>query len=370
MSAISMINAVLWRAKPLAPPFGRVLLANTTQLGDLVICLPMAAAVKQSDPGCTLILLANRATAAVARCCPAIDEVVVEPDGREALVALLRSLRVDVHIQVNPSRHLIRAARDAGVPVRVGSLSRLYNWRFCNRLVPQASPLAGLNKRLLNLRLLLPLGIRVDDLREVGALRPFAPPPLAPRLAAALAPHGARGRRTIILSPALITAKSHAWPLAAYSSLIRYLDPEQFHWLICGTGDDRRALAPLLDAHARDANVTDLVGGVEITEFIGLIARCDGLIAGSTGPLHLAAALGVHTLGLFQSREVDVRRWHPVGRSATVLRSGVRCRGERRGADGELPIACPCIAAIPPEAVARVVAGWFAGEAARRAASG
>jgi heptosyltransferase-3 len=344
--------------KKIAAPFRRVLLVKTTQLGDLVISLPMASALKKRDPHCTVILLTNHRTADVARCCPDVDEVYGEPETAGELLALLKSLCVDVYIQLNPSQYLAKTAYDAGIPIRIGSLFRSYNWRLCTHLVALSSSLAGLNKRLLDLQYLAPLGIRVDDLQVVRDSYRLTPPTLVASRFSSDPQQFAEGRRTIVLSPTLITAKAHQWPLASYSRLIRSLDVDQFHWFVCGTAEDRQALQPLLDSHSKETNVTDLVGKLTLLEFTSFIAGCDGLIAGSTGPIHLAAALGVNTLGLFQSRKVDIQRWHPVGRSAAVIHSNVHCKGERRNAY-DSPIPCPCIGAIDTRDVACRVLGWF-----------
>ncbi len=344
---------------PISPPLKRVLIAKTTQLGDLVISLPMAAALKQRDPNCTVILLANRKTAELARYCADIDEVYSEPDTAEELVALLDSLHIDIFIQANNAQRAAKAAYAAGIPIRIGSLSRLYNLRWCTHLVAVSNPYHGLNKRILDLQYLRPLGIRVDGLDAVLDLTHLAPPPLAPDLLSVHPDRLAQGRHTIILSPALITARAHQWPLESYTKLITSLDPSQFHWFICGVAGDRENLRPLLERHQHEPNVTDLVGQFTLTQFMSFMAACDGLIAGSTGPLHLAAALGIHTLGLFQSRKMDLQRWHPLGRSAAVIHSDVRCLGERRAAGGGGGAPCPCIAAIKPETVAGRVRAWF-----------
>src|SRR6266571_3833372 len=278
--------------KKIVTPFSRVLLVKTTQLGDLVISLPMASARKKRDPHCTVILLTNHRTADVARCCPDVDEVYGEPETADQLLALLKSLRADVYIQLNPSQYLAKTACDAGIPVRIGSLFRSYNWRLCTHLVALSSSLAGLNKRLLDLQYLAPLGIRVDDLEVVRDSYRLTPPAFASQFSSD-PQQFAEGRRTIVLSPTLVTAKAHQWPLASYSGLIRSLDVDQFHWFVCGTAEDRQELQPLLDSHSSETNVTDLVGKLTLLEFTSFIARCDGLIAGSTGPIHLAAALGV-----------------------------------------------------------------------------
>jgi heptosyltransferase-3 len=342
----------------ISPPFKRVLLSKTTQLGDLVISLPMAAALKKQDPQCTVILLTNCKTIDVARYCTDVDEVYGEPATAAERLALLRSLNVDIFVQVNTSREMATSAYQSEIPVRIGSLFRSYNLWRCTHLVAVTRSCWGLNKRLLDLQYLRPLGVKIDDLHEVRDLCHLAPPRLANRWPAH-PDHFAQGRRTVILSPALITASAHQWPLESYSRLIHSLDPDRFHWFVCGTGEDRQNLQPLLDRHCKELNVTDLVGKLTLTEFMSFMAHCDGLIAGSTGPLHLAAALGINTLGLFQSRKVDIQRWYPVGRSTSVIHSNVQCQGERRSAHGNLPIPCPCIAAIEPESVVRRVRGWF-----------
>jgi heptosyltransferase-3 len=333
----------------------RILLVKTTQLGDLVISLPMAAALKQRDPQCVVILLTNRKTVDVARFCLDVDEVYGEPETAEEMQALLVSLHVDIVIHAHSSQAIAQATRAAGIPVRIGAITRFYNWRLCTHLMASAGSLFGRNKRLIDLQYLRPLGIAIDDLRDVRKLYHLAPPQIDQR--SPLYPGNfAQERHTIILSPALITARRHQWPLESYSALIRRLDATRFHWFICGAAEDRKTLDPLLARHAHDSNVTNMVGKLSLTEFMSFITCCDGLVAGSTGPLHLAAALGIRSLGLFQSRKKDIQRWHPVGRAATIIHSNVHCRGERKGDQSAL---CPCIVAIEADRVAQQVSAWF-----------
>jgi heptosyltransferase-3 len=335
----------------------RVLVVKTTQLGDLVISLPVAGALKQRDPQCVVILLTNRKTIDVARCCLDVDEVYSEPETAEGLHALLMSLHIDIVIHVHSSPTIAEAARFAGIPVRIGTISRFYNWRLCTHLVASIGSLFDVNKRLIDLQYLRPLGIVIDDVRDVLNLYHLAPPRFDER--SALHPvNFAQQRHTIILSPALITARRHQWPLESYTRLIRGLDTTRFHWFICGVAEDRKTLDALITRHAHDKNVTNMVGQLSLTEFMSFISCCDGLVAGSTGPLHLAAALGIRSLGLFQSRKKDIQRWHPVGRDATIIHSDVHCRGERKGDQSAL---CPCIVAIGADRVAEQVLGWFEG---------
>ena len=74
------------------------------------------------------------------------------------------------------------------------------------------------------------------------------------------------------------------------------------------------------------------------------ISKADGLIAASTGPLHLAAALGIHALGIYPPiRPMHPGRWAPVGPGAKVFVKSQYCEACRRTAD------CVCIREIRPE---------------------
>jgi heptosyltransferase-3 len=358
ISKMSFHKIFIGNGKQIPLPFKRVLVAKTTLLGDLVISLPMATALKERDPTCTVIFLTSEKTMDVARCCPDIDEVYAQPATAEELEVLLVSLQVDIFIQVNNCRVVADAAYRARIPIRICSLFRYYNFRRCTHLVA-ISRFRRINKRLLDLQYLLPLGIRIEDEHAVAEMYKLHPPGIFPELSAIHPDRFARGRRKIILSPSMTTARSHQWPLASYTGLIHSLDPSEFHWFICGVASDRDNLRPLLEQTSLDRNVTDLVGRLSITEFMSFITCCDALVAGSTGPLHLAAALGIRTLGLYQSRKADRERWRPVGRSTSIIHSDVRCHGERRTAAGDHWVTCPCIAAIDPERVARQLLTWF-----------
>lgn len=328
----------------------RILIAKTTHLGDLVISLPMAAVLKRHYPHSTVIFLTHTRTADVAKRCLDIDEVYPMPDAIGQLPDLLRQLNIDVFIQTNTSKELGIAAKAADIPVRIGSWYRHYNWWLCSHRVAISRPHRQLNKRVLDLQHLEPLGITA---REV---------PLTPELyrwsrkdPAALAQTVGLndGKRRIILHPTLITSRAHQWPLSAYQALIDSLPTGRYQWIITGTAGDRAYLEPLLSRSDGGADIVDTVGRLSLDELMTLMTACDGLVAGSTGPLHLAAALGLHSLGLYQSAPDVHKRWAPLGRFAEMLYSPTRCCGEKKR-----PV-CPCILAIEPDEVKQKILAWF-----------
>jgi heptosyltransferase-3 len=328
----------------------RILIAKTTHLGDLVISLPLAACLKKQFPGSTVMFLTQPRTAAVAERCLDVDAVYTEPDSFEGLVTLLTNLQLDVFIQVNTSKHLAEAAKAANIPMRIGSLFRVYNWWLCTHLAFISREYKHLNKRLLDLEYLKPLGIATPDFDELPSLYRFSwhdPQPLIERLNLNM------GKRRIILHPCLITAKSHQWPLAAYHQLMASFDPQQIQWIITGTAADRAYLEPLLAINDPNIDYADTVGQLALNELITLIMVCDGLVASNTGPLHLAAALGIKTLGFYQSKPAVFKRWAAAGNSVTMVHSKLPCQGDKSGKD------CPCVQAIDTKQVQAVINGWF-----------
>jgi ADP-heptose:LPS heptosyltransferase len=100
----------------------------------------------------------------------------------------------------------------------------------------------------------------------------------------------------------------------------------------------------------RMPNVSNLCGKFSLDELAAFINAADGLIASGTGPLHMAAALGRPTLGLFPPmKPIHPGRWAPLGRAAVVL-----CR-DKPCDDAST---CACMRNTRPEQACAVAARW------------
>jgi heptosyltransferase III len=87
-----------------------------------------------------------------------------------------------------------------------------------------------------------------------------------------------------------------------------------------GPGAQERALAaPVLAALVEDA--VDLVGGLALPEVAAVLARCALFVGNDSGLMHLSAATGTPTLGLFGPSPVEA--YAPAGRrTATAVAPG------------------------------------------------
>lgn len=132
------------------------------------------------------------------------------------------------------------------------------------------------------------------------------------------------GAPLLVLAPTAAW-KGKVWPAARFAQLARILTapdgvlPGARIVVLGGPGDQERALAAPLLAALPEA--TDLVGALTLTEATALCARAALFIGNDSGLMHIAAASGAPTLGLFGPTPAS--EYAPVGpRVMTVLARG------------------------------------------------
>jgi heptosyltransferase III len=312
------------------------------KIGDVMLALPMAGLLKRTFPGCKVSLLGQRYTLALARCCEnldgayAWDEIQALPKAQQ--IRRFQAFDADVIIHVYPLAAIARLARQARIPLRIGTSRRAYHWFNCNRLIYLRRRGIPLHEAQLNIRLLRGVGIeRMFTLDEISTMFGLTKiDPLPPRLAGLIDP----GRFNLILHPKS-AGSAREWPVQYFARLIESLPPARFNVLI--TGSDKEGT---LVRHALPMQLTqvrDLMGKLSLSELISLIDAADGLLAASTGPLHIAAALGKQTLGLFVPfRSKHAGRWGPIGPRTRVFQLAQPCASCRDPSD------CACMRRLVP----------------------
>jgi len=134
------------------------------------------------------------------------------------------------------------------------------------------------------------------------------------------------------------------WGVDNFIRLIDILPEEEYRIFISGTEEEGTLLK---DSGIFESDkVTDLTGQMSLGQLISFIRVCNGLVAASTGPLHLAAALGITAVGIYPPiRPMHPGRWAPVGHKATYLVKEEVCNDCRKQG------ACHCMTEISPDHV-------------------
>jgi ADP-heptose:LPS heptosyltransferase len=331
-----------------------ILISRTDSIGDVVLTLPLAGLLKERIPSCRVVFLCAAYTRPVVEVCENVDEVLdwsaLQRLPEDEQIRQLRQQCVDIVLHVFPRSAIARLAKKAGIKRRFGTMSRFYHWWTCNNLIPLSRKNSPLHEAELNIGLAQRLiGSDLPSLRDVPRYYGLTRLPALPeRLREVLD----AGRFNLILHPKS-QGSAPEWSEGRYLQLLRQLSPLQFNIIFTGTEAEGKQVARLRQ-EVVNIGGKDLTGTTNLTELLALIANADGLIAASTGPLHIAAALGKYTLGLFAPiRPMHPGRWKPIGTKATALSQEKNCNACQGGKP------CACIEELTPEAVVDVLSSWL-----------
>jgi ADP-heptose:LPS heptosyltransferase/GT2 family glycosyltransferase len=115
------------------------------------------------------------------------------------------------------------------------------------------------------------------------------------------------------------------WPPGRFAELIDMLASEMaVNIVLVGGADEAVPAGALLGLIRQPEAVFDLVGKLSLSELPRLLLRCAVFIGNNSGIHHIAAALGVPTVGI-HSGVVDAREWGALGPSSVAIRRDVLC---------------------------------------------
>lgn len=118
-------------------------------------------------------------------------------------------------------------------------------------------------------------------------------------------------------------AEIRRWGAEKFAALISQLatDPSLGFILVGGSEEKSEDILKRLPLNCR---VVDMTGRTDIDKLAGLLAACDLFIGVDSGPLHLAAAVGVRTLGLYFA-SANVHETGPLGNGHIVIQADPEC---------------------------------------------
>jgi ADP-heptose:LPS heptosyltransferase len=245
-----------------------------------------------------------------------------------------------IHLITNPD--MSKRAAKLGIPVRIGTMSRTFHWKYCNKLVWLSRTYEGFHEIDGNLRLLKPLGIDKkyshNDMAALYGLTKYEP--LLPELKSLLD----NKPFNIILHPKS-KGNTREWKISRFIELVNSLDPSSYNIFITGVENEKKYVEEIVAGALYP--VHDMAGKISLEQFIPFIAASDGVVSNSTGPLHIAAALGKNALGLYPSLiGKDPARWGPIGYKAQAFALPQPCTKCKTTKDQ-----CACINSILPSTI-------------------
>jgi heptosyltransferase-2 len=158
-----------------------------------------------------------------------------------------------------------------------------------------------------------------------------------------------------------LSAQRTRWPLDGFVALARRLVARDgVPVLISGSPEDAALAEAIADRAGR--GVTTVAGATSIGVFAALTERATAVVAMDSGPMHVAAAVGAPTVGIFALQSDEPDRWAPKGARTAVVRPTYPCP------PGHRKETCPdfaCVRELDSAAILHALDGLLAVTAER-----
>jgi ADP-heptose:LPS heptosyltransferase len=141
------------------------------------------------------------------------------------------------------------------------------------------------------------------------------------------------------------------WPEEHFSALIDLLiERNGVNILLVGGPDEVDVADRLRKSVLRGDAVASMAGKTSLADLPRLLKNCVLYIGNDSGPKHVAAAIGLPTIGI-HSGVVDPVEWGPVGPNAVALRRNMTCSPCYLAKAEDCPRALACLRFLEPSLV-------------------
>jgi len=332
----------------------RIMVRATNWVGDAVMSLPALEAVRARFPRAEIVLVSKPWVSEIYWHHPAVNRQIIYkpnsehrgPRGFWRLVKELQAERFDAALLFQNAFHAAWMARLARIPSRIGYAGDGRSFLLDEAIEPP-SPSACGHQVYYYLQLLFRAGV-IDKPRPITEIRLRLTEAEKQWAAKKLDGLGLSGPRFLIgLTPGASFGPAKRWMPERFAALAdRLIGALNADVLIFGSPAER----PLAEeiAQAMEHMPAIVAGETSLRELLALMSECRLIVTNDSGPMHLAAALGVPLVAIFGS--TDERATGPVGARVRIVKHRVACSpcGLR-----ECPVDFRCLRGISVEEVFR-----------------
>jgi len=313
----------------------KILVCHTgAWIGDMVLLTPALRALKQVYPNSCLTFLLRPLVADLMKTNPYVDDCIVDlkTDGiYRSFMKLYRRIRenhFDIAVVLHPSSYrnaiLPFIAR---IPIRVGS-----NYKGRGLLLTYSCP----DKTTIHEvdRYVQVIQLLKNDTHsnlEIKRKNQFIIPSELEywhtdknrlSLTDLLEKMGVSTEDRLMAVNLGTTWRSKQWDLRGFAEVIKIISESapDIKVVLTGSTDELNLVEQLVVSDS----TLNFVGKTDLMQLGALLERCDVCLTCDSGPMHIAASVGIPTVALFGP--TDPKRHKPYGKGHTVIEKPVSCR--------------------------------------------
>lgn len=273
----------------------RVLVRSTNWLGDAVLTLPAIESIKKGRPDCEVHVMSPAKLAELYKNCDFVDQVYSSYDE-------IKAENFDAAVILPNSFRSAWECWKLGIPRRFGY---------------------GGHSRGMLLTAICPESYRAGkfehDVKDFCGLARWMGGEITSGI-----PSIRKGNRRVesnlvVLHPGAAFGTAKRWFGERFVEVVNSL-PEK-KWVVIGSRDEMSRNESLV--RSMKGKVEDTTGKLTLTQLIELFSKASLAVCNDSGPMHLAAAIGVPVVAIFGSTEPT--HTGPLGTNHQVLRKIVEC---------------------------------------------
>lgn len=261
----------------------KILVFNVNWLGDILFSFPALLAIKNHYPSSHLACIVPPPYKDLFHGQSFIDEVIAFSDqtllDKIRLVSYLRKQNWDISFLFHRSKTRARLLKWAGIPTRIG-----YDVKHRSHLLTHAISLSSQAQHKMDILRNLLIGFGISNVPSYYEYR------VSPGMVSIPKPY-------IVFHPGS-NWKPKQWPTPHFIALGKKLQ-KQYGVSLVITGSQKDKYSALVIQRELPDKTFDLTGKTTLPELANLFQQSQLVIAGDTGPMHLACASQAHVIALY-----------------------------------------------------------------------
>ena len=330
----------------------KILISRTDKLGDLVLALPFIETFKKRYPNAKVDVMASLYASPILEHNDSINKILrVQNDQllsnnlyRKDFLQKIKKEKYKIVIVLYPERQISRLYYKAEIPTRIGTAGRFHSIFFNTRLIhSRKKNIKHESEYNLDFMSFFKKGKEVKVPEVHLTAKDFS------SAKAILKDAGVHGD-FVVMHPGS-GGSAEAWSSEKFMYLYKNLSDRGIEVVVSGS-DHEGVLFDSLSHTIGFSNLNKITGLTDLRTLAAVLSLAKVVVANSTGPLHLAVAVGTYTVGLYPSKlSMSPTRWGPLGQNNTVIQP----RGKCECPDGN----CMCMETIDPDEVAKYMVKAF-----------
>jgi heptosyltransferase-2 len=298
----------------------RILVVRTDRLGDVILTLPMLPVLRKRFPDSHIALLLRAYSSGLVEGNPYLNETLLYDDAERRIpfgemLKTIRDRHFDAVVLAKPTPRLAWLMFRAGIPLRVGTGYRYYSLLF-NRRVYEHRKDSRRHELEYNLNLLREIDCPIDGEPEFLLV---IPKEVEAKVDSLLSLAGIEPRREVFVIHPGTGGSAKEWPAKYFGQLAaRLLAEREAQIIVTGVKGEEEKISEIVKlTHGK---AVPLVSRLSVKELAAVIKRARVFISNSTGPLHIAVAVGTPVVATVpQLTSMSPARWGPYTSMKRVL---------------------------------------------------